>query len=95
MKRIGFVGRSELLPESKDEDVCGECRAKGLNLCDRDEVCTLKLAHMLGKEPEEIIAAIDYANRKGLVEVRSIGSKKRRPSQFVRITEVGSMFFGR
>lgn len=90
--RIGYVGKSELAPEVKDEDVCGECRAKGLNLCDKDEICVLRLAKTLGKQPEDIIAAIDFASQKGLVEVRSMPSRKR-PNKFVRITEVGSLFF--
>jgi hypothetical protein len=93
---IGFIDRSELSPESKDTELCIECRAKGLNLCDIDEICQLRLATALGDKNISIIAkSIDFASEKGLVEVRTVRVKgKNRPSRFIKITEQGKMFFG-
>lgn len=93
---IGYIDRSELSPESKDTDVCIECRAKGLNLCDIDEICQVRLASALGSDKYSIVAkSIDHANEKGLIEVRTVKVKgKNRPSRFIKITEQGAMFFG-
>ncbi len=93
---IGFIDRSELTPGSKDTEICIECRAKGLNLCEIDEICQLRLASALGDKEYTILAkSIDFANQKGLIEVRAVKVKgKNRPSRFIKITEQGDMFFG-
>ncbi|MBI5253315.1 MAG: hypothetical protein HY930_02810 [Euryarchaeota archaeon] len=90
---IGFIKRSEIAPEGKDSDVCAECRAAGLNICDADEICQLRLANALGKSHTEIATSIDYARKKGLIDVRYVKFKGS-PKRFIRITEQGRMFFG-
>lgn len=93
---IGFIDRSELTPGNKDTEICIECRAKGLNLCEIDEICQLRLASALGdKEYTILTKSIDFASQKGLIEVRTVKVKgKNRPSKFIKITEQGEMFFG-
>ena len=92
---IGYIDRSELSIESKDTEVCMECRAKGLNLCDIDEICQMRLASALGSKKYPIIEkSIDYANEKGLIEVRKVKVEGNRPNRFIKITEQGKMFFG-
>lgn len=92
---ISYIDRSELSLESKDTEVCMECRLKGLNLCDVDEICQLRLASALGKKKYTIIEkSIDYANEKGLIEVRTVKVNGNRPNRFIKITEQGKMFFG-
>lgn len=90
---IGFIKRSEITPESKDSDVCAACRAAGLNTCEADEICQIRLAHALGKPRTEIVTSIDHARKKGLVDVRYV-KLRGRPERFIRITEQGKMFFG-
>ncbi len=92
---IGYIDRSELSIESKDTEVCMECREKGLNLCDIDEICQMRLASALGSKKYPIIEkSIDYANEKGLIEVRKVKVEGNRPNRFIKITEQGKMFFG-
>jgi hypothetical protein len=93
---IGFIDRQELTPKGKDTEICIECRAKGLNLCEIDEICQLRLASTLGSGKYEIISkTIDLASEKGLIEVRTVKVKgKNRPSRFIKITDQGDMFFG-
>ncbi len=92
---IGYIDRSELSIESKDTEVCMECREKGLNLCDIDEICQMRLASALGNKKYPIIEkSIDYANEKGLIEVRKVKVEGNRPNRFIKITEQGKMFFG-
>ncbi len=92
---IGYIDRSELSPESKDTEVCMECREKGLNLCDIDEICQLRLASALGSKKYSIIEkSIDHASEKGLIEVRIVKVKGNRPKRFIKITDQGTMFFG-
>lgn len=90
---IWFIKRSEAAPEGKDSDICAECRAAGLNVCDADEICNLRLANALGKPHTEIATSIEHARKKGLVDVRYI-KLRGRPNRFIRITEQGKMFFG-
>jgi DNA-binding MarR family transcriptional regulator len=89
---IGYIDRRELIPQ-KDEDICAQCRAKGLNLCDIDEICQIRLAASLGKMKTDIDASIDFAKKKGLIEVREVKVKGNRPKRFIKITEEGKMFF--
>jgi hypothetical protein len=90
---IGFIKRSEIASEGKDSDVCAECRAAGLNICEVDEICQMRLANALGKPHTEIATSIDHARKKGLIDVRYVKLKDR-PKRFIRITEQGKMFFG-
>ena len=90
----GFIKKSELSPGEMESDVYAECRSKGLNLCDIDEICQIRLANALGKDLKEIDASIDYAIKKGLINVRQIKSRGKRPSTFIKITYQGRMFFG-
>ena len=89
-----FIKRSEILPEGKDSDICAQCRARGLNLCDLDEFCQLRLAQALGKGGEEVSEALELARGEGLVDVRSVRARGKRPKKFVRITDRGSFLFG-
>lgn len=93
---IGFIDRSELTPGGKDTEICIECRAKSLNLCEIDEICQLRLASALGgRKASVLLSSIDFASEKGLIEVRTVKVKaKNRPSRFIKITEQGEMFFG-
>ena len=93
---IGFIDRSELTPDNKDTEICIQCREKGLNLCEMDEICQLRLASALDSEKFSILSkTIDLACEKGLIEVRRVKVKgKNRPSRFIKITEQGEMFFG-
>lgn len=92
---IGDIDRTELSPESKDTALCIECRKKGLNLCDIDEICQLRLASALGDKKYSVISnSIDYAGKKGLIDIRTVKVKGNRPKQFIKITEQGKMFFG-
>lgn len=92
---IGYIDRSELSLDGKDSDVCLECRLKGLNLCDIDEICQMRLASTLGEKKYSLIEkSIDYANEKGLIEMRAVEVKGNRPKRFIKITEQGKMFFG-
>ncbi len=93
---IGFIDSRELTPGGKDTEICIECRAKGLNLCEIDEICQLRLASALGdKKASILLSSIDFASEKGLIEVRTLKVKgKNRPSRFIKITEQGERFFG-
>jgi DNA-binding MarR family transcriptional regulator len=90
---ISYVDKSEIFPEAKDADVCAQCRSKGLNLCDIDEICQIRLAAALGEDRPSIDASVDYAKKKGLIEVREIKGKGDRPRRFIKITDQGKMFF--
>ncbi len=87
---IGFIRREEVLPSKGD--VCAECIARGLNACEQDEVCLLRLAQVLGKEIKEIYPSLIEAQKKGLVIIRSVNVGK--PRKFIKITEEGKLFFG-
>ncbi len=88
--RIGFLKKSDLEP--KKGDICGVCRERGLNVCELDEICQLRLAEALGKDHMEIITSIDYAAKKGLLEVR-LARVKGTPIKFVKLSEGGKLFF--
>ncbi len=92
--QYGFIKKSELSPGEMESDVCAKCRSKGLNLCDIDEICQIRLANALGKDLKEIDESIDYATKKGLINVRQTGSRGKRPKTFIKITSQGKMFFG-
>jgi predicted transcriptional regulator len=92
--KISYLDRAELIPTRKDVDLCGECRSKGLNLCDVDEICQIRLANALGKRHSEVSVFVDYAKKKGLIDVRYIKAKGARPKKFIKITDKGEMFFG-
>jgi hypothetical protein len=87
---IGFIKKSDLAPEGRD--ICGECRDNGLNMCELDEICQVRLAEALGKDQMEIITSIDYAAKKGLLDVR-LAKVKGAPIKFVKLSEGGRLFF--
>ncbi len=92
---IGYIDRSELSPDSKDTEVCMECRLKGLNLCDIDEICQMRLASALGSGKRSMVdGSLEYASEKGLIEVRTLEAEGNRPKRFIKITEQGKLFFG-
>ncbi len=92
---IGYIDRSELSPDSKDTEVCMECRLKGLNLCDIDEICQMRLASALGSGKRSMVdRSLEYASEKGLIEVRTMEAEGNRPKRFIKITEQGKLFFG-
>ncbi len=88
---IGFIKKSDLKPEKSD--ICGECREKGLNLCDMDEICQARLAEALGREQTEVETSIDYAAKKGLLKVR-FTKVRGRHMHFVKLSDDGRLFFG-
>ncbi len=88
---IGFIDKSELFP-GKGE-MCGECRDKGLNICDLDEICQERLAEAIGKEQVAVVASIDHAMEKGLLEVR-LARVKGKSMRFVKLSGDGRLFFG-
>ncbi|MFQ6105884.1 MAG: hypothetical protein ACE5NL_02310 [Candidatus Hydrothermarchaeaceae archaeon] len=91
--RIGFIEMSELVPAGKERDICMECREKGLNLCDVDEICHVRLAEALGKDWDEILPSVKYAEKKGVINTRDVISKGE-PKKLIRMSEDGKMFFG-
>jgi|Deesub1362A_J573_1020465.scaffolds.fasta_scaffold00151_68 hypothetical protein len=86
---IGYIDRRDLTPE--ETDICADCRSKGLNICEIDEICQARLAAALGNM-RDIDSSIDFARKKGLIKVREIdvGGEKRR---FIKITEEGEVLF--
>ncbi|MFQ5815082.1 MAG: hypothetical protein ACE5G7_01130 [Candidatus Hydrothermarchaeaceae archaeon] len=88
--RIGFIKKSDVTP--KKGDICGECRDNGLNVCELDEICQVRLAEALGRDQMEVVTSIDYAAKKGLLEVR-LAKVKGTPLKFVKLSEGGRLFF--
>ncbi len=88
---IGFIPASRIKPEP--HDLCGECRARGFNLCERDEVCQIRLAEALGLSRDDIELVLREAERKGVVKVRSVSVSRNRPRKFIKITEMGEILF--
>jgi hypothetical protein len=91
---FGFIKKSDIQSRGKGLDLCGECQAQGLNLCHIDEVCQVRLAQSLGREEKEVDEAVDYASKKGLLRVRTLRGRGKRPRKFIRITECGDTVFG-
>ncbi len=89
---IGFIPASEVRPD-RSQDLCGECRARGFNLCERDEVCQIRLAEALGLSREDIEVTLIEAERKGVVKIRTVNVSPNRPRKFIKITEVGEILF--
>ncbi|NOZ83024.1 MAG: hypothetical protein GXN98_04340 [Euryarchaeota archaeon] len=89
---IGFIPASRVKPDRR-QDICGECRAKGFNLCDRDEVCQIRLAEALGLSREDVELTLREAERKGVVKVRTVRVSRDRPRKFIKITEMGEILF--
>ncbi len=87
---IGFIHKSDLEP--RQADICGDCRDNGLNLCELDEICQVRLAEALGKDQSEIVDSIDHAVKQGLLDIRP-ATVKGNPMKFVKIGDGGRLFF--
>lgn len=87
---ISFIKKSDLAP--RKGDICGECRDNGLNICELDEICQVRLAEALRKDQLEVIESIDHAAKKGLLDVRN-AKLKGTPIKFVKLSDGGRLFF--
>jgi len=86
---IGFIKKSDLAP--KKGDLCGGCRDNGLNVCELDEICQVRLAEALGRDQMEVVESIGHAAKKGLLEVRQ-AKLKGTSIQFIKLSESGRLF---
>ncbi len=91
MGDIGFIRKSDLEP--RRGDTCGECRERGLDICQLDEICQERLAEALGKEPLDLGEGLHGAMEKGLLQVRWAKARGRR-MRFVKLSEEGRLLFG-
>jgi hypothetical protein len=88
----GYLRKSDLRP--RKGDICGPCRDRGQDICEKDEICQVRLAAALGKEVRDVSASIDYASRKGLITIREKNTKRGKV-RFVKITDQGRLLSGK